>query len=91
MRIDEVSLENNLTVSQYVKYGDIIWPSSFMARYMYPRGLKTHSPTHMHVSVHGDIIHKASSWWMDKHNVAYGCTDNGVSLSHNKDWSPDVS
>lgn len=55
MRIGTDTLENNLAVPHYVKYGG----PAVSQLGIYPRGLKTPSHTNLYISVHSGIIHKS--------------------------------
>ena len=84
--------------SENGKYKNTIWPSNSTLGYLFKKQTnkhqKTHSKRYMHPNVHSSTIYNSqdmeTTWvsisrWMDQEAVVY--IDNGILLSHKKEWN----
>ena len=94
MQTDRATLANSVEVPQKMKNRTTLWPSKCTTRYL-PKGYKNGDlKRHMHCNVYSSIINNrhimekaqmSTDWWMAKEDVVY--TDNGILLSHQKEWN----
>ena len=89
-------MENNLAVSQKVKYRIIIWPNNPLLGVHPKRTEYKYSSKYLYMNVYSSPIHsnqkeatqRSINWCMDKQNIVYPF--NEILFFYKKEWSTDT-